>query len=82
MCMTLPGRVVAVEPLCATIETEGRVRRASTILVPEVAIGDWVLVGAGSVLQRLDPDVAQAMRETLLGVLALERVPGCDLPTD
>jgi hydrogenase assembly chaperone HypC/HupF len=72
MCLTLPGRVVALDALGATIETDGRLRRASTIVVPEVEVGDWVLVGMGTILQRLEPEAAAQMRETLLEAIALE----------
>lgn len=72
MCLTLPGRVVAVDPLGATVDFGGRTRRASTIMVPEVAVDDWVIVSMGTVLQRLDPAVADEMRRTLLEAIALE----------
>jgi len=36
----------------------GRERRASTLVVPEVAVGDWVIVGAGTILERLSEDEA------------------------
>jgi hydrogenase maturation factor len=31
------------------------VRHASTLVVPEVAVGDWVIVAAGTILERIDP---------------------------
>jgi hydrogenase assembly chaperone HypC/HupF len=61
MCISYPGRVVALEAGAAVVETTARRRRAQTLLVPDVAIGDWVLVGAGSVLRRLDPDEATSL---------------------
>jgi hydrogenase assembly chaperone HypC/HupF len=70
--VTFPGRVIAVDDFGATVETEGRLRRASTIVVPEVAVGDWVVVAAGSIMQRLDPEVATSVREILLQAIALE----------
>jgi hydrogenase expression/formation protein HypC len=58
MCIAYPGVVVAVDPFGATVETDGRQRRVSALLVPDVAIGDWVAVAVGTVLKRLDPDEA------------------------
>jgi hydrogenase expression/formation protein HypC len=58
MCIAYPGTVVAVDPLGATVETDGRRRRVSALLVPDVAIGDWVAVAVGTILKRLDPDEA------------------------
>jgi hydrogenase assembly chaperone HypC/HupF len=72
MCVSFPARVVAVDAFGATLDLEGRRRRASTLLVPDVAAGDWVLVAAGSVMTRLEPDEAQAIRNTLLDALALQ----------
>jgi hydrogenase maturation factor len=39
----------------ATVLLGGRERRASILVVPEVAIGDWVIVAAGTILERIDP---------------------------
>ena len=58
MCIAYPGIVVEVDSLGATVETDGRRRRVSALLVPDVAIGDWVAVAVGTVLKRLDPDEA------------------------
>jgi hydrogenase expression/formation protein HypC len=58
MCIAYPGFVVGVDSLGATVETDGRRRRVSALLVPDVAIGDWVAVAVGTILKRLDPDEA------------------------
>ena len=55
MCLTAPARVTAVGPEGATVLLGGRERRASTLVVPEVAVGDWVIVAAGTILERIDP---------------------------
>lgn len=54
MCLVAPGRVVAVDESGATVEIDGRLRRAATFASPEVRVGDWVTVGAGAILRRLD----------------------------
>ncbi|HET7181242.1 MAG TPA: HypC/HybG/HupF family hydrogenase formation chaperone [Candidatus Limnocylindrales bacterium] len=65
MCISYPGRVVALDDRGAVVETTGRQRRASTLLVPGVAIGDWVIVGAGSILRRLDATEAASITSIL-----------------
>lgn len=65
MCISYPGHVVAVEGHNAVVATIGRQRRASTLVVPDVAVGDWVLVAAGSILRRLEPTDARALTQTL-----------------
>jgi hydrogenase expression/formation protein HypC len=55
MCVTYPGQVLEVTGDSALVEIEGRRRRASLLLVPEVAVGDWVIVATGTVLEIVDP---------------------------
>jgi hydrogenase expression/formation protein HypC len=61
MCVTYPGQVLEVGDDSALVEIDGRRRRASLLLVPEVAVGDWVIVATGTVLEILDPQEATAM---------------------
>jgi len=58
MCLGTPARVVAVDAgdAVATVDDRGRLRRASTLRIERVAVGDWVLVAAGNAIRRLDPD--------------------------
>lgn len=58
MCLTAPARVLAVDADGATVLLAGRERRASTLVVPEVAVGDWVVVAAGTILERIDQPAA------------------------
>ncbi len=58
MCLTAPARVLSLDPGGATVLLGGRERRASTLVVPEVAIGDWVVVAAGTIIERIDPSEA------------------------
>jgi hydrogenase assembly chaperone HypC/HupF len=76
MCISYPGRVVAIEGGQAIVDTIGRRRRASTLLLPEVAAGDWVVVGAGSILRRLDQTEAAALTEMLDTAVAAPLVQG------
>jgi hydrogenase assembly chaperone HypC/HupF len=65
MCIDFPGRVVAREGDIAVVDTAGRIRRASTLLFPELTVGEWVYVTAGTVIERLDADEAQQISQTL-----------------
>ena len=66
MCLGFPGLVVAVDPMGATIDTEGRRRRASILLAPDLQPGEWVFVAAGTVVDRLDPEEAAFIRAELI----------------
>jgi hydrogenase expression/formation protein HypC len=61
MCLTAPARVLSVAEGDATVLLGGRERRASTLVVPEVQAGDWVIVAAGTIMQRLDADEARRL---------------------
>jgi hydrogenase maturation factor len=47
------------------VETDGRLRRASTLLVDGLAVGDWVTVAAGTVLATLEPAEAAELQDLL-----------------
>ncbi|HXX60104.1 MAG TPA: HypC/HybG/HupF family hydrogenase formation chaperone [Candidatus Sulfotelmatobacter sp.] len=70
MCVTWPARVVALDAQGATVDQDGRQRRASTVIVPDIAVGDWALVGMGTILERLEPEMAAEMCRALRGALA------------
>jgi hydrogenase assembly chaperone HypC/HupF len=81
MCLGFPGLVVAVDPAGATIDTEGRRRRASTLLAPDLQAGEWVFVAAGTVVDRLDPEEAAFIRAHLISAGALEPAGASDDPS-
>lgn len=47
MCLAVPGRIESIEEETAVVNIEGNRIKAMTSLVPEAAVGDWVLVHAG-----------------------------------
>ncbi|MFA6048818.1 MAG: HypC/HybG/HupF family hydrogenase formation chaperone [Candidatus Micrarchaeia archaeon] len=59
MCLAIPGKVVSVAKGRATVEYSEKIRRtASTpVLVPKK--GDYVLVQAGMVVQKVSPKEAK-----------------------
>lgn len=69
MCIASPGLVIAVDAEGATVDLDGRTRRASTVLLPDVVAGEQVLVAAGTLIRRLEP----AEAADLIALLALAR---------
>jgi hydrogenase expression/formation protein HypC len=61
-------RIVSIDAGVATIEAGGITQRAGLMLVPEAAVGDFVLVHAGFAITVLDADEA-AERERLFAEL-------------
>ena len=58
MCITFPGEIVAIDGDDAVVRVDGTLRRASTLAIPGLIVGDRVIVAAGSVIARLDPTEA------------------------
>lgn len=73
MCVGFPGQVTAVDELGATVRTLDRERRASTLLMPDILVGDWVYVAAGTIVERLDPAEAAEIRKILFEAVDLDR---------
>ena len=65
MCVAYPGQVLEIAGDMALLAIDRRTLRASTMLVPETAVGDWVVVAAGAILRIVDPDEAREIRELL-----------------
>ena len=65
MCLDFPGRVIERNGDVCVVESEGRKRRASTLLYPEVAVGDWVYVAAGTVVELLDEQTASQINREI-----------------
>lgn len=73
MCMAVPSRVVAIDQGVATVEAFGQVRTTSLMLLDdEVAVGDYVILGAGGnfAAEKLAPEAAAEALAYLADVLA------------
>ena len=62
MCVALPGIIETIEDNIASVNFSGNIVRAHTGVV-DVKVGDFVLVHAGLVIQKLDREEAENMRE-------------------
>jgi hydrogenase assembly chaperone HypC/HupF len=69
MCIAMPARVLSIEADHAVVDLDGRARNASLLRMPDVAVGDWALVAAGTVLRRLEPDEAAELARLLRGAM-------------
>ena len=65
MCIDFAAQVISRDGDVAVIESEGRRRRASTLLIPDVAVGDWVYVAVGTIIERLEPAEAEQINNEL-----------------
>jgi hydrogenase expression/formation protein HypC len=59
MCLAIPAKVIErLQADDAIIDAGGIEKRVSLALVPEAAVGDYVIVHAGYAISRLDPEEA------------------------
>jgi hydrogenase expression/formation protein HypC len=70
MCLAIPGKILSIsgdDPLTrmGKIDFSGVVKQASLAYVPEVVVGDYVIVHVGFALSKLDEDEAQKVFEYL-----------------
>lgn len=60
MCLAIPARVVQLLPNARAIVDLSGVRKDISIdLVPDAALGDYVIVHVGYALGKIDPEEAQ-----------------------
>jgi hydrogenase expression/formation protein HypC len=75
VCLAVPMLITAVDGVTATIESDGLVQRASLMLVPGAAVGDYVLVHAGYALTVMDATEANERLELFAEIEAFENGP-------
>ncbi len=59
MCLAVPVRVLEIDGVKALVELGGLARQASMMLVPDIQVGDYVLLHAGFAIQKLDEREAE-----------------------
>lgn len=59
MCLAVPAKVLSLDGTKAEVDFGGVSREADVTLVPDVAVGDYVLIHAGFAIQRLDEKEAE-----------------------
>lgn len=76
MCLAVPGKIESIERradelgIMGTVNFGGVLRQVNLTLVPEVQVGDYVLVHVGLALCKLDQAAAERslrLFESLLG---------------
>jgi len=58
VCLAIPAEIVQIEDEMAVVRVGDTLRKASLMLLPEVSLGDYVIVHAGFALHRVDPEEA------------------------
>jgi hydrogenase expression/formation protein HypC len=86
MCLGVPGRVVDVAEeegvLMGRVDFGGVARKVCLAHVPDIQVGEYVLVHVGFALSRLDEEEAKRVYELLLEIGQLEDVMSGDVPDE
>ena len=59
MCLAIPMRLIEIDGAAGVAEVDGVTRQVRLDLLPEVVLGDYILIHAGLAIARVDPDYAQ-----------------------
>lgn len=62
MCLAVPGKIVEIQDMLATVDISGVTRKVSLMLLPEAKVGEFVLIHAGFAIQTIDEE---EVRKTL-----------------
>ena len=54
MCMSVPGKITSLDQDTASVDINGIIYQAGTHLIENPQIGDYVLVHAGYIIQKID----------------------------
>lgn len=70
MCLAIPGKVLSIsgeDPITrmGRVSFSGIIKEASLAYVPEVNVGDYVIVHVGFALSKVDEDEAQKVFQYL-----------------
>ena len=59
MCLAIPGRVIEISGETAKVSIEGLVVEAGIAIAEDIAVGDYVVVHAGFILQKMSDAEAE-----------------------
>lgn len=71
MCMSIPRRVIAVSEGRAEVLVEGRVASVACLAMPDLTVGDYVLLHADAAIERLGPAEAHQALALFADIAAL-----------
>jgi len=69
MCLGVVGRIDEIDGEMATAEILGVRRQISIVLVPEIKVGDYVMIHAGFAINRMEEKDARETEELIMEVL-------------
>lgn len=64
MCLAIPMTIIKIDGATAVAAANGVETEVNCAMTPDIAINDKVLVHAGFVIEKLDPEQAKEIEET------------------
>lgn len=65
MCLSVPGKIVKIQENVGTVEIGSIKREVFLHLVPEVTIGEYILIHAGCAIETIDEEEANKTLELI-----------------
>lgn len=59
MCLAVPAKVISIKDALATVDVSGVQRDVSIMFLPEVKVGEYVLIHAGFAMQIVEAEDAE-----------------------
>jgi hydrogenase expression/formation protein HypC len=75
MCLAIPARIVELEGDKAVVDAMGNRFRAKTTLLPQVKLGDLVLVHAGFAISLVDEEEAKKTWQLIEEINEFQNTP-------
>ncbi len=69
MCLSVPGKVIAITGNIATIEIAGSQVQAGIHLIEDLQVNDLVLIHSGFVIQKLSREEAEETEQLLREII-------------
>jgi len=66
VCLAIPAKVVTIDDFMATVDMMGNLRTVGIHLVPDVRVGDYVLIHAGFAIEVIDEQIAKETEKILM----------------
>lgn len=65
MCLAVVGRIVSIKKETAEANIMGVLREISVVLVPDVKVGEYVMIHAGFAINKIDEEEAKKTEEII-----------------
>ena len=64
MCLAIPMKIIKIDGATAVAEVNGVETQVNIALMPDIQLNEKVLVHAGFIIEKLDPEEAKIIEET------------------